>query len=96
MWRTGQKDSTRPSWTGLKHRRSLAGVRALSLLLIVASLAAFLVACGDDPSPTPVPTAATVPDPTATSMPEPTPEPVPTSAKPRSQLRNPLRWTTTP
>ncbi|MXY43417.1 MAG: hypothetical protein F4Y50_05065 [Dehalococcoidia bacterium] len=57
---------------------------ALFLFLIVVSSAAILVACGDDPSPTPVPTAAPAPEPTpepaATTAPEPTPEPVATTA----------------
>ena len=80
MRRTERKDNTGENWAGWRFRRAPAGVRALLLLLIVASLAAFVVACGDDPSPTPVPTTATAPDPTATSMPEPTQAPAPTAA----------------
>ena len=72
MWRTEQKNNSQ-----VAYRPVSAGVRTLFLLLIVASFAAFVVACGDDPSPTPAPIATTPPDPTATSMPEPTPEPTP-------------------
>jgi len=50
------------------------------LLLIVAACAAFVVACGEDPTPTPAPTATTAPEPTATATPEPTPEPTATTA----------------
>ena len=77
MWRTERKDDSRTSWTGSTHRRA-AGLRALFALLVVASLAAFIVSCGDDPDPTPAPTATTAPAPTA--MAEPTPESVPTPA----------------
>ena len=80
MRRTERKDNTRVDWTGSRYRSAPAGIPALLLLLVVASLAAFVVACGDDPAPTPVPTAATAPDPTATSMPEPTQAPAPTAA----------------
>ncbi len=81
MWRTEQKDSTLANWTELRRRRAPVGVRALFLLLIVASFAAFVVACGDDPSPTPVPIATTPSEPTATTVPEPTATaaPAPTS-----------------
>ena len=72
MWRTEQKNNSQ-----VAYRPVSARVRTLFLLLIVASFAAFVVACGDDPSPTPAPIATTPPDPTATSMPEPTPEPTP-------------------
>ena len=52
-------------------------MRGLFLLLIVAACAAFVVACGEDPTPTPAPTATPEPTPvpTATATPEPTPEP---------------------
>ena len=81
MWRTEQKDDTPANWTDLRRRRAPVDVRTLFLLLIVASLAAFVVACGDDPSPTPVPIATTPSEPTATTVPEPTstPAPEPTS-----------------
>ena len=75
MLRTEQKNNSRVTYRGAP-----AGVRALSLLLIVVSLAAVVVACGDDPSPRPAPIATTAPDPTAVSMPDPTAEPAPTSA----------------
>ena len=56
----------------------------LVLLLIVASMAAFAIACGGDPSPTPEPAATTAPDPTpappATAAPEPTAAPPATTA----------------
>ncbi len=80
MRRTEQKDHARVNWRGSRYRRAPGGVRALLLLLALASLAAFAVACGDDPAPTPVPIATAAPDPTATSMPEPTQAPVPTAA----------------
>ena len=80
MRRTERKDNTGENWAGLRYRRAPAGVRALFLLLIVASLAAFVVACGDEPSPTPAPVATAAPDPTATSVPEPTQPPAPTAA----------------
>ena len=53
------------------------------MILIVASIAAFAVACGDDPSPTPTatptpqPVETMAPDPTATPTPQPAPEPAP-------------------
>ncbi len=80
MLRTEQKRANR---TDSKRRQSTAGVRALFLLLVVASIAAFVVACGDEPSPTPVPTPTQVataeptPEPTAEPTPEPTAEPTP-------------------
>ena len=75
--RTGRDGKTQAYWRRLNYRRLPAGLKALFLLPIVASIAAFAVACGDDPSPTPVPTATTAPDPIATTVPEPTPEPAP-------------------
>ena len=79
MRQTRQEGEKQANWTGVRNRPA-AGVRALLLLLIVASFAALAVACGDDPSPTQVPVATRGPDPTATSAPEPTPTPVPTTA----------------
>ena len=73
MRRTEQKDKARMDRTDSRYRRAPAGVRALFVLLIVASLAAFAVACGDDPAPTPAPVATTAPDPTAATVPAPTP-----------------------
>ena len=78
MRRTDRKDNTRASRTGSRPWRAPAGVRALFLILIVASFAAFAVACGDDPAPTPAPTATAAPAPTATPMPTPTATPMPT------------------
>ena len=75
--RTERDGNTRAYWRGLKHRRLPGGLKALLLLPIVASIAAFAVACGDDPSPTPAPSATTDPVPAATTAPEPTPEPAP-------------------
>ena len=75
--RTERDGKTRAYRRGLKHRRLPGDLKALLLLPIVASIAAFAVACGDDPSPTPVPTATTVPVPAATTAPEPMPEPAP-------------------
>ena len=67
-------------WTGSIFRRSPVSVRALFLLFILVSSAFLLAACGDDPSPTPLPTATTAPEPTATTPPQPTPEPTATTA----------------
>ena len=72
-----QEDKRQANRAGLRHRRARAGVRGLFLFLIVAACAAFVVACGEDPTPTPAPTATTAPEPTAT--PEPTPEPTATA-----------------
>ena len=66
-------------WTGSIFRRSPVSVRALFLLFILVSSAFLLAACGDDPSPTPLPTATTAPEPTATTPPQPTPEPTATT-----------------
>ena len=79
MWRTERYDNARANSTGSRCRQASAGVRALSLLLIVVSIAGFIVACGSDPSPAPETIATTVPDSTATSVPEATPEPSPTT-----------------
>ena len=76
---SGQNGSTRANRAGLRYRRAPAGVTALISILIAASFAALLVACTDDPAPTPAPTATAAPVPTATPMPEPTPEPAPTA-----------------
>ena len=54
-----------------------ASVNALVLLLIVASVAVIVTACGDDPAPVPTPEPAVVTAPT-TSDPAPTPEPTAT------------------
>ena len=60
-------------------------MRVTILLLALASLAALILACGDDPAPTatppPAPTATPIPAPTATPLPEPTatPRPAPTA-----------------
>ena len=71
--RTKRDSQLLASRTGLIWRRARAGLNALFLLLIVASITAFAVACEDDPSPAPAPAATTAPDPTATPTPEPTP-----------------------
>ncbi len=76
MRQTQQEDNRRTNRTGSRISRARAGVRGLFLLLIVAACAAFVVACGEDPTPTPAPTATTAP--TATATPEPTPEPTAT------------------
>ena len=82
--RTEQMGKSQANGTGWKIPLAPSGRSALFLFLIVVSSAAILVACGDDPSPTPVPTATTAPEPTpepvATAAPEPTPEPVATTA----------------
>ncbi len=79
MRRTEQMSNIQSNWAGQRFGRVSRGVSALIMLLVLASIAAFAVACDDGPSPTPVPTATTAPDPTATPMPEPTPEPAATS-----------------
>ncbi len=71
MMRTAAKSAM----TVLRGRRMSGIARPLLLLLIVASLTAFAVACGDDATPTPVPAATTAPDSVATPMPEATLEP---------------------
>ena len=83
--RTERESKKRMNRTGLECQRAPAGVRALLLLLVAASIAVFAVACGDDPSPAPEPVATAEPvattAPTATPMPTaapaPTPEPEP-------------------
>ena len=75
--RTERESKTHVNSMALKRQRVPAGVSALFLILIAASIAAFAAACSDDPSPTPepvataAPTAAPVPTaaPTATPMP---------------------------
>ena len=68
--------------TGQTRRRMPAGPGALLLLLVLASFAVFAVACGEDPTATPQPTATTPPQPAATPQPAPTatlaPEPTAT------------------
>ena len=80
---TERNDNARANSTGSRYRQASAGVRALSLLLIVVSIAGFIVACGSDPSPAPEAIATTAPEPTpehvATTAPEPTPDPSPTT-----------------
>ena len=69
---------------GLQRRRTMSGLRIFFVLLGLASLSAFALACSSDPTPTPEPTATPVPQPTSTPAPEPTatpvPEPTPTPA----------------
>ncbi len=80
--RNYQENKTQANGTGLKHRRSPAGVILLTLLLALASVVVFSMACGGDPTATPTATL----DPTATPMPtvaptatlEPTAAPTPT------------------
>ena len=78
MLKTEQMGKPQANGTGWKFQPAPWGMNALLLFLIVVSSAAILVACGDDPSPTPVPTAAAAPEPTAepvaTTAPEPAPE----------------------
>ena len=70
------------------NRITLAGLSACVILLALASLSVFAVACGGDPTAEPMatsePVATASPDPTSTTVPEPTPtsapDPTPTSA----------------
>ena len=92
MERTGQEKEMSTRWRSLGGSKIPVGLRALFLLLILVSLTAFVVACGDDPAPEPAPIAAATPEPTAaptaapvpTAVPEPTeapmPEPIATAA----------------
>ncbi len=77
MWRTEQEARPQARRTGSKLRRSLVGVSSLLFLLILVSSTALLVACGDDPAPTPVPTAVAAPEPTSVPAPVPTAAPAP-------------------
>ncbi len=70
--RAGQGKKTRIVRAGRFSRRSSAGF--VLLLLALASVALFSIACDDDAEPTPEPVAA-VPEAAATEAPEPTPEP---------------------
>ena len=86
MMRTEQMGKPQANGTGWKFQLAPPGMIASILLLIVVSSAAVLVACGDDPSPTPAsvattppeptpePPATTAPEPVATTVPEPAPE----------------------
>ncbi|MCY4528564.1 MAG: cache domain-containing protein [Chloroflexi bacterium] len=92
MLRTEQEGRTQANGTGRKSQLIPSGMNALYLLLIVVSSAAVLVACGDDPSPTPAPIvestqepaifdiAPDTPTPEPTATPAPTPEPVATTS----------------
>ena len=83
MLSTEQMGKPQVDGTGWKFRRPLARMIATFLLLIVVSSAAVLVACGEDPSPTPTPIATTPSEPpaepVATTTPEPPAEPVATT-----------------
>ena len=74
-----QDDKPRTNRAGLKVRGLSSRVSALFLLLIVASFAALVIACGEDPVPTPAATVAAAPEPTATAMPAPTAAPAATA-----------------
>ena len=80
--RIEREGKTRMNRTGLKYRRVPVGMSALFLILIVASITAFVVACGGDPSPTPEPVATAAPTatPMPTAAPAPTETPMPTAA----------------
>ena len=84
MLRTEQMGKPQANGTGWRFQLAPSGMGAIFLFLIVVSFAAVLVACGDDPAPTPEPVATTAPEPTpepaATTAPRPTPEPVATTA----------------
>ena len=64
---------------------TLAGMGVSFPLVALVAFGILAAACGDDPTPTPVPTATTAPAPTATMPPEPTATPAPTAA-PESRL----------
>ena len=98
--RTGQEGKPSANQTGLIPRRIPAGLGAMFLILLLASLAVFAAACGSDPTATPTvppvapaPTATAMPEPTATTPPEPTatraPEPTATAAPEPTATRAP-------
>ena len=78
--RTGQEGRPSTKRTGLTPRRMSASLSAMLLVLVLASLAVFIMACGSDPTATPEP-AATIPQPTATAAPAPTTAPEPTATR---------------
>ena len=77
--RTERESKSRVNQKGLQRRRAPAGLTALLLILIMASIGVFAAACGDDPTPTPEPTATAAPTatPEPTATPTATPEPAP-------------------
>ncbi len=74
-----RESKARANQVALKNRGMPLGASALFLILAVACIAAFAVACSDDPAPTTAPTTTTAPDPTATAVPDPTAMPEPTA-----------------
>ena len=73
-----QQEKSHAHQAGSRFWPATAGLlRGLFLLLIVASCAAFVVACGDDPTPTPEPTPQPTATATPTVVPTATPEPEP-------------------
>ena len=96
MIRAKQDKKPQEVYTGLKLRRSPAGVRAFFLILILISTAALLVACGEDATPTPEPVATAAP--TATSMPTAVPittPPTPTEPTTVAPTATPMPTATT-
>ena len=90
MLRTKQEARRQERQTGRKFRRLPAGISALLSLLILVSLATLLVACGEDPSPTPVPTIAAALAPTSAPLPVPTAAPEPTPAPAATAVAPPV------
>ena len=78
--RTDRDANTKANRAGLTLWRALAGMGVSFPLVALVAFGILAAACGDDPTPTPVPTATTAPAPTATMPPEPTATPAPTAA----------------
>ena len=95
---TERIDRTGTKRTRLTRRTIPASMGAL--FLVLASFAVFAVACGEDPTATPAPTATVAPEPTATTPPEPTatavPEPTATTPPEPTATRPPEPTATTP
>ena len=64
-----RNDKPRRNRAGLKGGGLSSGVSALVLLFIITALAGFVIACGEEPTPTPAATAAVAASPTGTAVP---------------------------
>ncbi len=79
MLLTVNNGRSRAKGAGPKYRRTKASVNTWLVLLAVAAIAAFAVACGEDTPPTPAPLPTSAPEATATSAPQPTAAPAATA-----------------